>query len=394
MFKAMRLLVVVACAAEVVCAQNPTIQDGKFQGRRAWVMSNGVIQVSVLAGGGHIGEFRLVSNDPLRNINPMRVPHYPTIDPNEYSPAKHDGLYGDGVARWLMSGYMGHLLCFPSYGPPSEDEAKAGLGSHGEAPIVEWKKMKIESTPEAVTLWYGADLSRTNFRVERAITLRRGARSIHVREWVENKTPYDRPINWMQHATFGPPFIEPGKTAMDVSATKGQVSAGRPGSLSLQPGSAVNWPQGTGPEGKPADLRMFQPKAQAGVYYTMRLDPGRKEQFFTMYHPSYRVLIGYVFPSEGNVWLADWQENHNIQARPWNGQVIARGIEFGSSPFDEGLRKSVERGSFLGAPAYRWIGGRQRLATEFIMVLAEIPNGFKGVRDLQVERGGAVITSN
>jgi hypothetical protein len=37
--------------------------------------------------------------------------------------------------------------------------------------------------------------------------------------------------------------------------------------------------------------------------------------------------------------------------KPWDSKVIARGIEFGSSPFDEGLRKSVERGSFLGTPS-------------------------------------------
>ncbi len=378
--------------ATTLLAQAPTIQEGRFLTRRAWVMSNGLVQASVLSGGGHIGEFRLLSNDPKKGINPMRVPHYPTIDPHEYNPARHDALYGDNPNRWLMSGYMGHLLCFPSYGPTSDDETRSGLGGHGEAPIVEWKKMRIESTPEAVTLWYGADLTKTNFRVERAITLTKSARSIRVREWVENLALYDRPINWMQHATFGPPFIEPGKTAMDVSATRGQVSSGRPGGASLQPGSTVTWPQGTTAEGKPADLRVFQPKPKAGTYYTMRLDPSRTQQFFTMYHPGYRVLIGYVFPSEGYPWIADWQENHSVTVRPWNGQVVARGIEFGSSPFDEGLRKSVERGSFLGAPAYRWIGGRQRLETEFTMVLAEIPEGFNGVRNLRVANGAATIT--
>ncbi len=386
--------VAISLATSLLAQAPPTIQDGRFQGRRAWVMSNGVIQVSVLAGGGHIGEIRLLSDDPKKSVNPMRVPHYPTIDPHEYNPAKHDAIYGDNSSRWLMSGYMGHLLCFPSYGPPSDEETRAGLGGHGEAPIVEWKKMKIENGAEGVTLWYGADLPKTNFRVERAITLARGAKSIRVREWVENMTAYDRPINWMQHATFGPPFIEPGKTAMDVSATRGQVSTGRPGALSLQPGSAVNWPSGTGPDGKPADLRVFQPKPKSGVYYTMRMDPARTEQFFTMYHPGYRVLIGYVFPNEGYPWIADWQENHNVMPRPWNGQVVARGIEFGSSPFDEGLRKSVARGSFLGVPAYRWIGGRQRLATEFTIVLAEIPEGFKGVKNLRVERGAAVLSAN
>ncbi|MFN0169589.1 MAG: hypothetical protein ACKV22_24470 [Bryobacteraceae bacterium] len=389
----MKLTLAAVSLATSLPAQTPAIQEGRFQGRPAWVLSNGLIQVSVLSGGGHIGEFRLLSDDPKKSINPMRVPHYPTIDPHEYNPARHDALYGDNSGRWLMSGYIGHLLCFPSYGPASDDETRAGLGGHGEAPIVEWKEMKIESSPEDITLWYGADLTKTNFRVERAITLAKGSRSIRVREWVENMAAYDRPINWMQHATFGPPFVEPGKTAMDVSATRGQVSAGRPGGASLQPGSTVNWPQGTTAAGKPADLRVFQAKPKAGTYYTMRLDPARPEQFFTMYHPGYRVLIGYVFPGEGYPWIADWQENRSVTARPWNSQVIARGIEFGSSPFDEGLRKSVERGSFLGAPAYRWIGGRQRLATEFTMVLAEIPEGFKGVKNLRVASGAAILTA-
>src|SRR5436309_51917 len=132
------------------------------------------------------------------------------------------------------SPYMGHLLCFPSYGPPSEDEIRAGLGNHGEAPIVEWKKSKIEIDTDGATLWYGADLPKTQYRVERAVSVPRGMRVVRVREWVENLAPFDRPINWMQHATFGPPFVEPGKTALDVSATRGLVGGGRPGASSLK----------------------------------------------------------------------------------------------------------------------------------------------------------------
>ncbi len=367
-----------------------TITEGTFQGRKAWILENGLIRVSVLSGGGHIAETRLTTGDPKKDVNPMRVPHYPTIDPHTYDPSKHDALYGDNASRWLMSGYMGHLVCFPSYGPPSEAEVKAGLGGHGEAPISEWKKIAIETKGDAVTLRYGADLPKTHFRMERAITLRRGQRHIQVEEWVENLTPFDRPINWMQHATFGPPFVEPGKTAMDVSATRGHVSGGR--AASLAPESDLTWPHGKTAEGAAADLRVFQPKANSGVYYTMRMDPSRQQQFFTMYHPGYRVLIGYTFPAADNPWIADWQENRSSKARPWNGQVVARGIEFGSSPFDEGLRKSVERGSYLGAPAYRWIGGRQKLRTEWTLSLFEIAEGFQGVRDLRTTNGAPVLT--
>jgi hypothetical protein len=33
----------------------------------------------VLAGGGHLGEIRMLSDDPKKSLNPMRAPHYPTI---------------------------------------------------------------------------------------------------------------------------------------------------------------------------------------------------------------------------------------------------------------------------------------------------------------------------
>jgi catechol 2,3-dioxygenase-like lactoylglutathione lyase family enzyme len=369
-----------------------TVTEETFHGRRAWVLSNGWIRVSVLAGGGHLGEIRLLSDDPKKSLNPMRVPHYPTIEPYQYDPARHDAIYSDTPSRWLLSGYMGHLLCFPFYGPPSEEEARAGLGNHGEAAIVEWKKTNVEANAAGATLWYGADLPKTQFHVERTITMPRGMRQAHVETWVENLAPFDRPINWMEHATFGPPFVEPGKTVLDVSAKRGQVPAGRAGSGSLREGSAIEWPKGVGLEGHTVDLRVFQPQSPSGTYYALRLDPARSEQFFTLYHPEYRVLIGYTFPAEGYPWLADWQENRRNTTPPWSGEVVARGIEFGSSPVDEGLRKSVERGSLLDTPSYRWIGAHQRLKQEFTVFLSEIPNGFPGVTDVRLEHGVPLVS--
>ena len=139
-------------------------------------------------------------------------------------------------------------------------------------------------------------------------------------------------------------------------------------------------------------LREFQPRDKAGAYYALLLDPKRDTAWFTMYHRDYPVLIGYLFPRAGNPWLGDWQENHTVQEKPWNGQVVARGIEFGTTPFAEGLRKSVERGTLFGTPTFQWIGGREKLKTEFRVFLAEIPSGFQGVADVREEGGAIVIT--
>jgi hypothetical protein len=383
-------LLLAAASAQSI---EPSWKEEAVYGRPAFVLENGLIRIAALKGGGHLAEIRLLSSGPGKSVNPMRVPHYPTIDPTRYDAAKHDSLYSNTPHKWLHSGYMGHLLCFPFYGPPSsDDEARALLGNHGEAPIVDWKKLKVDQKPGALTLWYGAELPRTQYRVERAITLTRGAKHFLVEEWVENLTNYDRPFQWMQHATFGPPFVEPGKTFLDASATRGLTAGARPGAGSLQGNTEFYWPRGIGPDGKPADLRPMQPKPHAGTYYALQMDPSRQEQFFTLYHADYRLLIGYLFPTAQNPWLADWQENKSNTTLPWNGQAVARGLEFGNSPFAEGLRKAVDRAQLFGIPSYQWIGARQRLKNQFTVFLEEIPSGFAGVANARSTASGVELT--
>jgi hypothetical protein len=351
------LSMLLACAATALSQSGPFLKEDTFRGQPAWALSNGLIRVTVMAQGGHLAEIRLISADSKVGLNPMLTP------PEGEIPRS----------------YMGHLLCFPSYGPASPDERAAGLTGHGEAGVVEWKKAKGEIAGEAVILRYTAELPKTQYRVERVIRIPAGMLMVKVEESVENLAPFDRPINWMEHATVGPPFAEPGKTVLDMSATRGQVTTGRRENPSLQPGSAVEWPRGSDYNGAPADLRVFQPRPNAATYYGMRLDPSRAEQFFTLYHPSYRVLLGYTFPSAGNPWIADYQGNTSAR--------VARGIEFGSSPFDEGLRKSVERATLFDMPTYRWISAKQRLKAEFTIFLMEIPEGFAGVKDARIENG-------
>ena len=46
-----------------------------FHGRRAAQISNGVVRVSVLAGGGHIAEISLLE----KGVNPLWIPPWPSI---------------------------------------------------------------------------------------------------------------------------------------------------------------------------------------------------------------------------------------------------------------------------------------------------------------------------
>jgi hypothetical protein len=361
----------------------------KFEGRDAYVLSNARMRVSALRGGGHIGEIRLLSPDPLKSVNPMRVPHYPTIDPWEYDPVKHDALYGSGNDRLLMAGYMGQLLNFPTFGDPSPDEARNGLEKHGEALAVEWKDDKVENSVSEVSLWYSAHLPKTQYRVGRVLTLPRDETVLYIEEWVENQAAFDRPAHWVEHATFGAPFVEAAKTVLDMSATQGEVRASDD-SNSLEAGK-VMWPKGIAKGGAQTDLRVMQAKPNSGTYVGYLMDPKRETSYFTMYNPGYRVLIGYIWHTKDFPWIGDWQENHHVTQPPWNGQVVARGMEFGTTPFGGPMKDVVAEGSLFGVPVFRWIGGRERQTVHYVAFLTEIPEGFRGVEDLQVKEGAIEI---
>ena len=358
-------------------------------GRLAYTLTNGKLRISALQGGGHLVDLRLVSRDPDLALSPFYVPNYPTIDPHTYDPVLHGDRYAPGENARLTAGYMGHLLCFPAFGPPTPAEIGQDFTFHGEAVAVQWQQHQPpQISAEAITLYYGADLPQTQYRVERAVTLRADETVVQVEEWIENLALFDRPFNRDQHPTFGPPFVEPGKTMLDLSGTKGLIMPGRDAGGALPCDGEVLWPYVTSPDGTRVDLRPSQSTPASTTYYPILLDQTRPMSYFTMYHVNYPLLVGYLFPTADNPWIVDWQEN---QSNP-NAPLIARGIEFGTSPFDEGLRKIVERGSLFDVPTYQWIGGRQRMKTTYTIFLTEIPLGFQGVQDIQTAPGQIIIT--
>jgi hypothetical protein len=368
-------------AAIAAWGQSASFREDSIHGRRAFVLENDRIRVSTLPGGGYIGEIRFKSEDPKKSVNPMRVPHYQTIDPFMFDPAKHGALYGTSSQRLVMSGYMGHFLCFPHFGPSSGAEFSFGLGAHGEALAVEWKQQKVESGKGGVTLSYAAALPSTQCRVERTFTLLPDETVGYVEETVENLARIDRPVQWVQHITFGPPFVEVGKSQVDAPVIKAVIGAMRTG----QAPTEAAWPVAKDSQAIEVDLRAF-----SGRTGTWLLDQSRPRVYFTMYNSDYPVLIGYVFPSASNPWVLDWQENQRIKGTPWDGKVIARGICIGDSPV-EGLRNALRRESAFGVPVYSWIQAGQRRTQSYAFFLAEIPLGFRGVADLRVENGQIVI---
>ncbi len=288
------------------------------------------MRVTVLREGGHLAEIL----DKSSGVNPLWTPPWPSIEPSTYDPKLHPE-YGADAESKLLSGIMGHNLCLDIFGPPSEEEAAAGLTVHGEAPVAAYE---IAAADGGLTA--RASLPQAQLRVERRIRL--ASPLIEIAEAVENQSATDRPAAWTEHVTLGPPFLEKGVTLFEAPVTD---------SLAVEEGCG--------------DPRRFTDAPVSGGFTTHLLDPARRTAYFAAWSPRLRLAIAYAWRRADFPWLGVWEENYGRLTPPWNGRTLTRGMEFGASPVAETRRRMIERGSLFGVPAFRWIPARTRVEVRY-----------------------------
>ena len=127
----MKLVTLVALTLAVWPAVGQ-METARFQNRDAWVIDGREVRMTILESGGHIGEIVLKGSDA---VNPLWIPPRATMDPDQFDPDRDAGVYGRGTSARLLSGLLGHNLCFPFWGEPSPAEAAAGMSLHGEAGV-------------------------------------------------------------------------------------------------------------------------------------------------------------------------------------------------------------------------------------------------------------------
>jgi len=344
------------------------MREVSYRNRRACQLDNGLLRVTVLVEGGHVAEIF----DHQAGVNPLWTPPWPSIEPSAYDPQRHPE-YGQNAESRLLAGIMGHNLCLDIFGPPSQEEAAAGLPVHGEASVVPYRL-----TVEGERLLAQAELPEARLRVEREIRLRAEGRVVEFTETVENVSATDRPVGWTQHVTLGPPFLAKGQTLFRASATRSKVfeSDFSPGNSYLKIGAEFDWPWAPRRDGGVTDLRIYTDAPVSGEFTTHLMDPAREQAYFLAWSPAFRLAFGYVWRQRDFPWMGIWEENYSRLNPPWNGRTLTRGMEFGVSPMPETRRQMIARGSMFGVPGYGWIGARRRVQVRycaFLMPAREAP---------------------
>ena len=330
-----------------------------YRDRRAAQVENEALRVTVLEEGGHIAAIA----DQATGINPLWTPHWPSIEPSTYDPARH-AEYGGGADAALLAGIMGHNLCLDIFGGPSPEEAAAGLPVHGEASTA---RFAIEQTG-AAALTVRAELPAAQLNVERHIAL--VDRVVRIRERVTNRSATDRPIGWTQHVTLGPPFLEHGRTQLRLSARRGRVFEGTFGPADyLVPGADFDWPLAPRQGGGAVDLRTYSSAPASSAYTAQQMDPAREDAFVVAFSPAAGLAFGCAWRREDFPWLGLWEENRARPGVPWNAAAVTWGLEFGVSPFPETRRQMIERGPLFGTPTLRWIPAGRTVEVQYRFTL-------------------------
>lgn len=329
-----------------------------FHNRPAWQIESDQIFVSVMECGGHTAEMTFKPTA----INPLWIQGCPTIDPDQFDPEIHGALYGNNSEGRLMSGVLGHNLCLPYWGNPSDAEYRAGMTCHGETNVIRWQALSYE--PDLLTI--EARLPELGLRVER--TLCCSGAIVYFDTVVENLTPLDRPFAWCEHVTLGLPFLDVHDTGFFATLGKGFQTYSVDREL-------FHWPEGRGQIR--CDLRRFSEQPHSDLINAFLVDSPGDVAFSAAWNPRLGSLYGQVFSVSEFPWLNVW-ENHD-QRR------TARAMEFSTTPIDGSLKALVANPRLLDTPTFEWLDARSRLRKSFLSFTLAIPHNYRGIASVHCD---------
>lgn len=351
-------------------------------------LTNGVVDLTVLPGGGHLAHWGFAGEHGPSQENALWEAPWKTADPGSVAHATiADSFHDEEAGRYLAS-YTGHALCLDGFGAASAADAAKGVSLHGETPTAMWT-FATEHENQATG---SVDLPVAGLHVEREFFLAPGESILRVEERVTNLRAAERALHWVQHSTFGAPLFGSGDGRATASVQDGvTLPADYDGRNLLARDTRFSWPYAPGANGESIDLRQLFGHSGAGFVAATQQAAGREHGFVAVCHAEIGLAVGYVFRVEDFPWVTVWEENYARDAAPWLGRVQARGMEFGTTPLPLGNEVVDARGPLFGRETSRRIGAHETVRAPWLMFIAEVPRGWREIEDVRVEADEIVL---
>jgi hypothetical protein len=371
----------------------PAAETIRWKGREATRLANGVIELITLTQGGHLASLGFAGEAEKTSGNVFWEPPWPTYDDVTELPSDVLKTYGPPGVDLFMAGYTGHCLCLDFFGEPSREQIAAGLRLHGEAAAEKWSVTGPAQT-ENPYFQSNVALPTAGLEFERQVQLRGHESVVYIQETVRNTRDADHACDWVQHATFGPPFLQEGESTLAVSGARAKTwPLDYENGMLLEKDKEFNWPFAPcEDERKVIDLRQPFSTQGRGLVATTLLDPRRETQYLVAVNWRTRVGVGYCFRRRDFPWMTIWEENCSRQSTPWNGRTQARGMEFGSTPLPLGSVENSSSAPLFDTPSQCVIPGGGAKTARYLLFLFTAPDGMQSIQNVELEKDAIILS--
>ena len=369
----------------------------RLRGRSGWRLANRAIEMHWLSGGGLLARFAPRTGRGA-NLNLVWESPWPTIEPQRYSEKKHGAKYGSGMVGHMLSGYTGHALVLDYFGAPSPEEEVLGLPLHGEPGTRRWTLTRKSVHDGQAKLSMKVRAPSAGLTVQRDIALLDNESVAYVTETITNNNHRDRYFQWMQHATFGPPFLKESESVVTIPGTQSKTSPDDyDGRCALVTDREFTWPHAPAYDGGTHDISQPFTRKGRGFVATTLLGGGcgaatdSPFTYIAVLNWKLGLVAGYIFRRADFPWAAIWEENCARAGAPWHGTAQARGLEFGNTPLPLGLQHAIQAGSLFGTPTVGRVPARGHVTASYAIFVTQIPPEWKTISRIDVQGDAIAI---
>jgi len=354
--------------------------------RKALMLNNGSLQATVLAGGGHLADLRLVTAGAL-SPNLLWESPWATEDPDSAEFSRLGELYGGAPIGTFLAGHTGHALCLDIFGPPSEKDAARGVPLHGEASMRMWD---VTPTADGCELQVKLPLSQLAF--SRTIKTGKGQSVLFVEECVTSTGTDAREIHWVQHVSLGAPLLSAKDSFIEASVDRCRTwPLGYEGREVLPNDTEFAWPLAPTISGGTMDLRLPFQQEGRGFLAAAHIAQASTVAYIAALNPGAGLALVYCFRREDFPWIAVWEENAARGAPPWNGSVQVRGMEFGTTPMPLGREPIHKMGALFNTPVSCSLSGGGKRYARFAICAAAITDRLRRVAAIEISERGVTL---
>jgi Domain of unknown function (DUF4432) len=282
--------------------------DWHFKDMKTAILENNSIRLVALAGKG---------SDIIELVyKPKNVDVLWHAPPGYRSPPERGSLMPTSDSGFLdyYGGGWQDLLPTIGSGPTTLHGAKFGL--HGETGLLPWN-IRVQTIGESAMAHLSVVGVRYPYRVDKTITLGRDS-EIRIAEKLTNTSTQSLEFYWLQHPSFGEPFLAPG-CILDLPEGSRVTNLESINSMGRIADGEFDWPEVRAKDGEVVDLSVIPSKSVVAEETTFIKI---KQGWYNLTNPTLGLRFRFEWDVSTFPWLWFWQNywtpNYPYYGSAWN----------------------------------------------------------------------------